>query len=449
VYQLEVNPSNGLQYKVDDEWLTLEERVVKLKIKVPGFNLHVKRKTYWSIYGPTLITERGAFSIRTPGLMDIGGLEQWYHMNKSKNFYDFRKALNMHALPSYNVVYGDKFDTIYYVSNAKIPFRSPEYNWREILPGNTIKTLWTTIHPFDDLPQLLNPSSGYVYNTNHSPFKASASHDNLSANNFDSTMGFETHDNNRSLRVQELIEDLSEGEKRNDKITYQNFKSIKYDLQLPKKLAYPVNIDSLFCLDAVRNAKIGSLITTLREWDRSATIESKGAAVFSVFFYYVASIYKKRPEFIAMTSAQCVEALYYVKDYLNRHFGTCDITLGDLQKLKRGEKEFPLPGLPDVLAAMYSVPTENGRTKGRIGDCYISFVQFSAHGPEIETINCFGASNKKGNVHYDDQMKLFVAQKTKKMTLDRKKIYEEASTIYHPAILPKLNLSAGVTRGRR
>jgi acyl-homoserine-lactone acylase len=39
VYQLEVNSENPLQYKVDGSWHTLEENVVKLKVKGPGVNV--------------------------------------------------------------------------------------------------------------------------------------------------------------------------------------------------------------------------------------------------------------------------------------------------------------------------------------------------------------------------------------------------------------------------
>jgi acyl-homoserine-lactone acylase len=92
-----MNPENSLQYKVDGKWYTLEENTVKLKVKVPGMNFHTKRKTYWSIYGPTMVTSKGVFSIRTGAIMDIRPLEEWYRMNKAQSFSQFRKALKMEA----------------------------------------------------------------------------------------------------------------------------------------------------------------------------------------------------------------------------------------------------------------------------------------------------------------------------------------------------------------
>ena len=126
----------------------------------------------------TIITPRGVFSIRMPAQMDIRGLEQWYAFNKAKNFTEFKSALNMLAIPGYNIVYADRYDTIFYISNGRIPVRDKSYNWKTTLPGNTSKTLWTDLHPLSNLPQVLQPRAGYVYNTNHSPFHSTEGTDN-------------------------------------------------------------------------------------------------------------------------------------------------------------------------------------------------------------------------------------------------------------------------------
>ena len=101
---------------MDGKWETMEEKNVALKVKVSGINITVHKKAYWSKYGPTLITEKGVFSIRMPALMDIRGLEQWYRFDKAKNFTEFKAALNMLAIPGYNIVYADRYDTIFYLS---------------------------------------------------------------------------------------------------------------------------------------------------------------------------------------------------------------------------------------------------------------------------------------------------------------------------------------------
>jgi acyl-homoserine-lactone acylase len=431
IYQLEINPDNPLEYKVDNRWHTLEETTVRLKVNMPGFNIPIKRKAYWSIYGPTIATSRGVFAIRTTGIMDIRALEQWYWMAKAGNFTEFKKALKMEALPSYNLMYGDRYDTIYYLSNGKLPVRTPGFNWKETVPGNTTQTLWTAFHPLEKLPQVLNPASGYLYNANHSPFNATAIPDNIKADDFDPTMGYETHDNNRSVRVMEMMAELP-------KIRYEDFKRIKYDLQLPQQLRYPVNIDALFQLSETDYPDISELISTLKHWDRKATIESKGATVFATVFYQVAEKYQADKSLAVFTEEMSVQAMRYAKAHLLKNFGSTDITLGEYQRLEREGKSLPLSGLPDVLATMYSKPMENGRIKGTVGECYIALIRFTAHGPEIETVNAYGASNRKDSPHYIDQMELFQQQRLKRMTLNAEEVYREAESIYFPEVHPKL-----------
>jgi len=68
----------------------------------------------------------------------------------------------------------------------------------------------------------------------------------------------------------------------------------------------------------------------------------------------------------------------------------------------------------------------------RHGDSYIELVRFSKDGVEIESVNAYGASNKKDSPHYTDQMEMYVNQRTKTMTLDKEKVMSEAVRKYHP-----------------
>lgn len=423
IYQLEMNPANKLEYRLDGKWELLEEKKVPLKVKLGGITVRVNRKAYWSKYGPTLITDRGTFSIRMPAQMDIRGLEQWYRFNKAKNFTEFKTALEMLAIPGYNIVYADRYDTIYYLSNGRIPVRDPRYNWKGTLPGNTSSTLWTSLHPLKDLPQVLQPNSGFVFNTNHSPFHSTEGADNPAIK--DITMGYETLENNRSKRFSEMVS-------RYDKISYETFRNIKFDRHYPAQFAFPTGIDSLFLLKSSEYPDIAELIVQLQQWDKNANAESIGAGTFFMVYHTITGSPKRYGRNSILTSQQSVDVLRAVKAELMKNFGRTDLQLGDIQKLVRGDKELPLPGLPDVLAPMYSVPYKNGLWKGTQGDAYIELVRFTSKGPVIESLNTYGASSRKDSPHYTDQMDMYVKQQTKTMTLNKDEVYRTAKKIYHP-----------------
>jgi acyl-homoserine-lactone acylase len=429
VYQLETDQQHPNQYKVDGEWLTLEVRKIKLSIK--GIPIPIYKTAYTSIYGPTAKTPSGQyFSMRLPSLMDAGALQQWYAMNKSQNFTEFKAALTQNHLAMFNIVYADQKDTIFYISNGKMPYRNgdPAYHWNSTVPGNTRATLWTTFKPLSALPQYLNPKSGYLYNTNHSPFLATAKNENLSAAKFDAYDGYELTHNNRSRRAKDLIDGL-------DKISYEDLKRIKFDRQLPAKILYPYGYtaDSLFMVDETKYPLLSPLIISLKNWDHNAIAESNGALIYNLAYYSIPPLMADRKnEKLSMSEA--VATYQYVYDYLMKHFNRLNVTLGEMQRLVRGDEHWPQGGMPDVLAAVQSEPFGAGQRKMNSGDAYISLVRFPKNGdlPLIETVNTFGASSVKGNKHFADQRALYQAQQLKKMTLDKNEILKNAESIYHP-----------------
>ena len=425
VFQLEMNPANKNQYKFDGQWMNLEQDKAKLKVK--GIPITIGKKIYWSKYGATLKTDKGVFALRVPATMDIKALEEWYRMNKAKNFTEFYKAVSITSLPMFNIMYADRYDTIFYISNGKMPRRNPDtkYNWKSTVPGNTSATLWTEFKPISELPQYINPSSGYLFNTNHSPFLATDTRNNLDRKKFDITDGYETYHNNRSQRVTELIN--------SNKVDYTTFKKIKFDLQLPNELKYTYGIDSMLNLSVNDYPVLKDVITNFQGWDRKAVTTSKGAAIFLLIYDYVAKKLGGTPA-RQLTKSESVETYQYVYDYMIQHFGKTDLVLGDIQKLVRGDDVRPAWGLPDVLAATYTAPYKDGMRKVNSGDAYICFVRYPKDGrlPIIESVNTFGASMHPDSPHYKDQMTMFQNQQTKPMTLDKQQVLKNAKSVYHP-----------------
>ena len=426
VFALEMHPDKKLQYRVDGTYLKLEEKKAKLRFKLLGIPLSIKKKFYKSIYGPTLKNKSGFYSVRTPALFEIRALEQWWRMNKAKNFTEFYKVLKMKALPGYNIGYADKNDTIFYISNGLIPKRAKNYDWASVVPGNTKKTLWTESYEIEELPQVVQPKSGYFYNANHTPFKSSAEEDNPDPTNFDSNMGFETYDNNRSTRLKQLIDEY-------EKLDYDDFKRIKYDRQYPRPYTFNwMDIHYLELLDAKKYPDIEMLIERLQAWDRKANKNSFGAGTFAVLYDQLRPFYSKIPEPKIFPASYIIQALRNTKEYLLKHFNTTDVKLGDYQKLVRGSKELPIFGLPDVITAMSSRPYRDGKVKVVSGESYIELIRFTDKGPEIESVISYGSSDHPDSKHYDDQMEMYANFKTKKMTLNKDSVYKNAKRIYNP-----------------
>ena len=425
IFKLQMHPKKKGVYLVDKKEFKLETKKAKAYIKILGIPIKVSRKFYKSIYGPTLKNKSGYYSIRTPSLYNIKSLEQWWKMNKAKSFSEFYEIIKTRNLPGYNIGYADKNDTIFYISNGIIPKRDERYNWRGVVPGNTKKTLWTEYYNIEDLPQVINPKSGFIYNANHSPFKSTSEDENPKAENFSKTMGYELYDNNRSTRLLQLIES-------HDKIDFETFRKIKNDRTFPTPMNYNfVDINNIFEMVPENYPEFAELLESIQSWDRTADADSYGAGTYAMFYYQANKYYKSyinkkySKELIA-------DILLEVKSKMLNDFKTTKVKLGDFQKLVRGDKEIPIFGLPDVITAMRGVTHENGMIKISHGESYVGLVRFTENGPEYESVSPYGTSDDPNSPHYGDQMEMLSEFKTKKMTFDRDLIISNSKRIYNP-----------------
>ncbi len=422
---------NKRKYIVDGKEYELEKYKAKISIKLLGIPIKINRRYYKSIYGPTLKNKSGYYSIRTPTLFNVRALEQWWKMGKAKNFSEFYDAFKMKQIPGFNVGYADKYDTIFYMSNGILPKRAEGYNWKGIVPGDTKETLWTEYHEIEDLPQVIQPKSGFIYNANHSPFKSTSAVENPSEKDYSERMGYETYDNNRSTRLIELIESY-------DKVSYEDFKDIKYDNSFPSKFSYNfMDINLIDEIELDNNHELFEIVNEIQNWNRKTDINSIGAGLYGVLYYhliynYADQIRKLSSEDKPVTKEIILSAVSDIKPYLIEHFGKVKINLGEFQKLVRGDKELPIWGLPDVITAMSSRPYKDGKHKVFAGESYIGLVRFTKDGPLFESVISFGNSDDPTSEHYTDQMEMYSKFQTKKMTFDKEEIYSQAKSIYNP-----------------
>ena len=395
-------------------------------MKILGIPFKVFKKYYRSIYGPTLKNKTGYFSVRTPALEEVRGLEQWWRMNKTKSFKEFYDVLKMEALPGYNIGYADKNDTIFYISNGIIPKRNNAYNWTTIVPGNTKKTLWNEYYKTEELPQVISPESGYVYNANHSPFKSTSLDENPDPKDYAKNMNFELYDNNRSTRIFELINSY-------ESIDYNAFKEIKYDHTFPTPFTYSfMSVNNLFEMNPDDYPEIKELLLEIQNWDRKTNIESVGAGTYAMFYYNLDKYYRKGYINRNFGKDIIAQALRDVKEKMLKNFKTTKVKLGDYQKLVRGDKEIPIWGMQDVITAMNSSNYKDGKIRVTHGESYIQFAKFTENKTEIESIISYGASDHKDSEHYSDQMDIYKKFGTKKMSFDKEFNYKNAKKIYNP-----------------
>ncbi|MEZ5023182.1 MAG: penicillin acylase family protein [Chitinophagales bacterium] len=139
VFKLKMVEGEKLTYELDGKKHQLEKRKVWLKVKLGKvLVIPVSRMTYWSELGPVLKSKDGEFfAVKFWANTTVRLPEQLIAMNKATDLKSFKAALDIQALAMFNIVYADKEDNIYYISNGQVPYRpiGDERDYSKALPG--------------------------------------------------------------------------------------------------------------------------------------------------------------------------------------------------------------------------------------------------------------------------------------------------------------------------
>jgi len=403
IYKLDLNPRDNNQYLLDGKWENFTEINQNFKVKLFGpFSINYPVPMHYSKHGPVLKDNNKAYALRFVGMHDVNHSTAWLKMNKSKNLSQWLEALKMQEIASLNLVYADKEDNIYFVHNVKSPIRNSNYDWKKVLPGNDSSLIWTEFHPFENIPQILNPSSGYIFSTNQNPFFVTANEDNLLPENYNPTMGFQTRTTNRAYRAYELLD-------KDTSISFNEISQYKHD----NKFSY--NSRQYRFMSEIFNHKFSDkkLINAqefLAEWDLGTDSNNLHAA-FGVCILspeWLAEITREPQPDPILTFTNCVDEFY-------KNFGTLSIKWSEVNFLERGSKLVHIQGGPDVLRAIYAPRSEDGILKAVAGDGLYIHLKWDSNKKQIsKSIHQFGSATMNMNSpHYDDQINLFANEELK------------------------------------
>jgi len=153
-----------------------QRSVIATEITVPyksGTGMTEKKFTiYRTHHGPIVRESSGKWvSVR---LMQepVKALTQSYKRTKTTNYKSFRQTMELHTNSSNNTIFADSDGDIAYFHGNFIPRRDARFDWTKPVDGSDPETEWHGLLSVDDTPHLLNPASGWLYNTNNWPWSA-------------------------------------------------------------------------------------------------------------------------------------------------------------------------------------------------------------------------------------------------------------------------------------
>ena len=352
----------------------------------------------------------------------VDALMQSYGRTKSKSYEEFKKLMQQHkANSSNNTLYADADGNIAYFHVNYIPKRDPKFDWRRPVDGSDPATEYKGLHDIDELPNLKNPSSGWVYNTNNWPWSAAGT-SSLKQSDFPKYVD-NGSENARGLHAIRVLENRKD-------FTLDKLRDAAFDSYLPwfeKTIPALVKAwDDIPASDPLK-AKTADQIALLRKWDLRWGVDSVPTSL-AVFWAEegnrrlggeAAAVGLPVKEFLETkaTPARMLESLAAASDKLTADFGKWQTPWGEINRFQRLSNEIVHPftdegasipvgftsGNWGSLASFGARPFRGSKKwYGTSGNSFVAVVEFGKT-VRAKAVTAGGESGDPNSKHFNDQ----------------------------------------------
>jgi acyl-homoserine lactone acylase PvdQ len=428
----------------------LVAKQITVPYKTPNGMAEKKFTVYFSHRGPIIRNDNGKWvSIR---LMNepVKALTQSYIRTKTKDYKSFRKTLELKANSSNNTIFADSNGDIAYFHGNFIPRRDTSFNFTKPVDGSNPATDWKGLLTVDELPQLLNPKSGWLYNSNNWPWSG-AGESSLRKQDYPVYVesGTETA---RGLHAVRVLKDKKD-------FTLDSLITAAYDSYLPwfeKPIPALLKAwDDAPASDPLK-AKLADQIAALRTWDYRWGVASvpTSLAVFWGEDVRRRAVDEARKagisaeEYIGTRTPphQLLQSLAAASDRLTADFGNWKTPWGDINRFQRltGDIIQPFndagPSIPVGFTsslwgslASFGARPYPGTKKwyGASGNSFVAVVEFGEK-VRAKAVTAGGESGNPSSPHFNDQAKRYSTGNLRDVYFYRSDLKNHIEREYHP-----------------
>lgn len=431
---------SGTGYRFDGRTRQFDTHTESLRIRRPDGSLRTETLTVRrSVQGPVVSSGGQLLAIRAIGIDQFpfhGIFQQWWDMAHARDLGQFQQVLARRQLPNLMVLYADRDGHALSLYGSEIPVREPG-SWQDWassrpLPGDTSATLWTTIYPYDRLPAVVDPPTGWVQNSNSPPWWTTYPSP-LRPQDFPAAMAPTLPDDGLHLREQRGIDMLRAH-------TPLSFGQLVDDaLSTRMELADRVLPDLLAAVHTYGTPLARQAAAVLAGWDHRADATSRGAVLFYQWKLAMVGTGDPAPIFAHPQTGSAIlttpsglaspqraaQALDTAARQVLHGSGRLDVAWGQVYRLRWGRSDLPATGCPgDELGCFHAlqfIPDPDGRYRAVAGNTFLFAVRFTPT-PRAQVLLPYGNSDDPSTPHYDDQLPLYAHDRLRTAWLTRAEV---------------------------
>ncbi|MDR6643649.1 acyl-homoserine-lactone acylase [Luteibacter sp. 1214] len=380
----------------------------------------------------------------------LEALQQSWLRTKANDYAAYMKVADFKANSSNNTIYADDKGHIAYLHPQFIPNRDNRFDYSKPVDGSDPATDWKSLLPLDKAPHLLDPPTGWIFNTNDWPYSA-AGPDSPKQADFPRYMDA-VGENPRGLHATRVLTG------RHD-FTQASLIDAAFDPYLPAfARQLPILIadyDALPSSDPRKKALAGP-IGLLRTWDYRWGVTSMptSLAVFWGDILWDKASKLDSEEGLSVYDRMAgkagpdvrLAALSEAVDRLQKDFGSWGVPWGEINRYQRvdgaikqgfddGKPSIPVPFTSSRWGSLASFGAHRWpgtkRYYGTSGNSFVAVVEFGDK-VSARAITAGGESGDPGSKHFNDEAERYTTGNLRKVYFWPEDLQGHIERTYHP-----------------
>ncbi|HEY2824482.1 MAG TPA: penicillin acylase family protein [Gemmatimonadales bacterium] len=402
-----------------------------------------KFTVYYTQHGP-IVRKAGdkwvAFRIMND---PMHALTQSYSRTKARSIAEFSKSFALHTNSSNNTILADAQGNIAYFHGNYIPRRDTSFDWTQPVDGSNPATEYRGLLSVDETPKLLNPASGWLYNSNNWPWSAAGPNDSPKRASFPAYVEMGREESPRGYHALKVLPSRSD-------YTIPTLRDAMFDSFLPyfeQRLPTVLQAyDALPASDSLK-AKLRDQVAVLKAWDDRWAANSIATSL-AVFWgtEMMRSGGRRGRRGGAAEPMSPLAALAAASDKLQADFGTWRTPWGDINRFQRTNDDIngrfddaaPSIPVPFTSSAWGSLASFGARqypnTKKWYGTSGNSFVAVVEFGDSVHAIavTAGGEDGHGGAKHFNDEAERYASGNLRTVYYYPNQLVGHTERVYHP-----------------
>ncbi len=434
-------------YRYGTEWKPLDRHDITLNIKGAA----PRTITTWaSLHGPIVRAEGNKWIAVSLMNKPSAALQQSWLRTTAKSLADYMRIADLRANSSNATLFASRQGDIAYLHPQFMPKRDNSFDYTRPVDGNNPATSWQGEHAVTDLPNVINPKSGWAMNTNNWPWSAAGASSPKQAD-FPKYIDNQT-ENPRGVNATRLLSAKSD-------FTPDTLLETAYDSWLSAfATLIPTLVeayDGLPAGDPLR-LTLADPIGALRTWDYRTSEASVpttlatrwGEALWARFGEQVRAERMPMIDYlkVRVSNTDKLIALTEITGELTRDFGKWQVPWGEINRYQRVSPEInqaftdAQPSIPipfnsanwGSLASFGTVrPAGMKRGYGRYGNSFVAIVEFGKT-VSARAVMAGGQSGDPASPHYNDQAERYRTHNFRQIPLTSAALKPRTEKTYHP-----------------